>query len=121
MLYGVDLGLLIENNMSITFNPESGDLGRGLNSISPMEFYILIPHVAHILEQLYEHDDIYHYHYAFEFPIHFPSKEIGQIMDKFILPEHVYWYKTDGRKIFEIRGTNGGLKSGLICYLVTGD
>jgi hypothetical protein len=106
--------------MSITFIKDGGDLGRAeLKPISALEFQIIVPHVACILESLYNSKlSTLPYKYAFEFITH-QRKMIEIGMEILILPPHVHFYECDGRKLFEMRGVSGGIVSGLICYLIT--
>ena len=104
----------------ITFNPDSGDLGRAeLRPISPLELQVIAPHIAHILECLHISElSKLPFKYAFEFPIHVKN-EVLMTMNSIKLPSHVDWYESDGRKLFEMRGPSGGIVTGLICYLIT--
>ena len=107
-------------NYQITFDPNGGDLGRAeIRPIQPLEFMVLVPHIAHILECLHVSNlSKLPFQYAFEFPIH-TKREVIIAIDTFRLPPHVSFYEVDGRKFFEMRGASGGIASGLICYLVT--
>jgi hypothetical protein len=107
-------------NYQITFNPDGGDLGRAaLKQISPIEFHTILPHIAHILECLYKTGNFeLPCVYGFEFSIQDKHIILAEMINV-KLPPHVYFYITDGIKLFEIRGANGGVVSGLICYLVT--
>jgi len=104
----------------IQFDPNGGDLGRAVNGyIEPLELSVVLPHVAHILECLHQHNNSNKpYFYAFEFSSH-ARKGIELVMENTKLPEHVGWYTTDGMKMFAIRGASGGVVSSMICYLVT--
>jgi hypothetical protein len=107
-------------NHQITFNPNGGDLGRAeFKNISPIEFMLVMPHVAHILECLYlMGNSRLPFKYAFEFlPLY--KKEFELIMLRSKLPEHVKFYELDGKRMFEIRGVSGGVASNMICYLIT--
>lgn len=107
-------------NYQINFNPNGGDLGRAaLGHITPLEFQIVLPHVAHILECLYmAANSRLPFCYAFEFSA-FHKDLITLAIMQAQLPQHVKFYETDGKKLFEMRGTSGGITSGLICYLIT--
>lgn len=105
----------------ITYDPNGGDLGRALiKPIQPLEFLIIIPHVANILEELYNGQHGLYFKYAFEFSSHWKDS-IELVMKQIQLPPHVHFYEVDGKNLFEMRGASGGIVSGLICYLVTHD
>lgn len=99
---------------------ESEDLGRAaIKYVTPLEFQILIPHIATILHLLWrENFSRSNFVYAFEFSSG-DRKAIELVMMSADLPEHVYFYETDDRKLFEMRGASGGITTGLICYLIT--
>lgn len=106
----------------ITFNPNGGDLGRAhIKPIAALEMQIIIPHIANILEELAATKRFDSpLKYAFELNI--SEKDIaGYIIYTAKLPPHVHFYECDGKSLFEMRGASGGIVSGLICYLVTGD
>lgn len=107
-------------NYQITFDPNGGDLGRAdIRPVQPLEFIIIVPHVANILEGLYlSGDSKLPYRYAFEFPTH--ARQLAEIaMTGMKLPPHVKFYECDGLKLFAIRGASGGVVSGYVCYLIT--
>lgn len=111
------------NELPTTFDPAGGDLGRAdIRPITPLEFQLIVPHVAHILECLYVSGlSKLPFKYAFEFPVHTKDQLLLAIatIETTKLPPHVLFYECDGKKLFEMRGQSGGLTSGLICYLVT--
>lgn len=106
----------------ITFDPDGDDLGRAkIRTNSPLEFQIIVPHVAHILECLHLSElSKLPFKYAFEFPVYMKN-EILLVISTLHLPLHVNFYECNGNKLFEMRGASGGITSGLICYLVTKD
>jgi len=105
-------------NQSIQFDPNGGDLGRG-NLVEAVELSIILPHVAHILEELFKlNNSRLPYKYAFEFRSG-ARKAIELVMMGANLPDHVEWYETDGMKMFMVRSASGGVASTMICYLVT--
>jgi hypothetical protein len=109
-------------NYQINFDPAGGDLGRAeIRPISPLEFHVILPHVAHILECLHVagHSRL-PFRYAFEFPLHTKDMILMETMSA-SLPPHVAFYECDGQKLFELRGQSGGVVSGLVCYLITHD
>ena len=103
-------------------DPDGGDLGRSwVGKVTPLEFQVLIPHISYILESLHlKNESRLLYSYAFEFN-GYDRKQIEMVINSIKLPTHVKWYQTDGKNIFEIRGCSGGLATGMICYLVTGE
>jgi hypothetical protein len=107
-------------NYQITFDPDGGDLGRAeFKWITPLEFQIILPHIAYILECLYlMGNSRLPFRYAFEFP---PTVKdsIFLVMKAIKLPEHVKFYEVDRNQIFEMRGASGGVAGNMICYLVT--
>jgi len=109
-------------NYQVNFDPDGGDLGRShLKQLQALEFMIVLPHVAHILECLYiSGNSRLPYKYAFEFGMYSKDTVIAMI-EEAKLPPHVKWYECDGTKLFEMRGQSGGIVSGFICYLITGD
>lgn len=109
-------------NYDITFDPNGGDLGRAeIRPVSPLEFQIILPHIAHMMECLYVSGvSRLPFKYAFEFPIH-TKDSAWLVMSIAKLPPHVDFYECDGKKLFEMRGASGGVTSGFICYLVTHD
>lgn len=111
----------MENSrFGINFDPAGGDLGRAeIRPISPLEFHVVLPHIAHILECLYlnGHSRL-PFKYAFEFPFHVKDMVLMEIMGA-KLPPHVMFYECDGKKLFEMRGASGGVTTGVICYLIT--
>lgn len=104
----------------VTYNPDGGDLGRAFqHGTTPLEFQIVLPHIAYMLEALYRANFIReHFVYAFEFNVK-DKALVELVMLSVELPEHVSFYETDGKKLFEMRGSSGGITTGLICYLVT--
>jgi len=104
----------------ITFDPNGGDLGRAeFKYTTPLEFTVVVPHIAYILEQIYlDKLSKLPCRYAFEFSSTHRSL-IEFAMASVKLPDHVRFYEVDGIKLFQIRGVSGGLASSLICYLVT--
>jgi|SRR3970040_1940202 len=104
----------------ITFNPNGGDLGRAeFKYVTPHEFRVIVPHIAHILECLYISEvSKLPFVYAFEFLFSYKN-EISFIMETIKLPGHVKFYEIGSNQIFEIRGISGGVTANLICYLVT--
>jgi hypothetical protein len=106
----------------ITFDPNGGDLGRAsITHIHPLEFHVVIPHIADILESLHNIKiSTLPFKYAFEFSSYYKDQILMEI-NTAKLPEHVSFYECDGKKLFEMRGASGGVVSGLICYLVTKD
>ena len=108
--------------MSITFDPNGGDLGRAnFKSTHPLEFHTILPHIAEILEYLHISKlSTLPFKYAFEFHSYHRNQILLE-MSTITLPHHVSFYEIDGNKLFEIRGQSGGVISGLICYLVTGE
>lgn len=104
----------------IQFDPNGGDLGRtALRCIEPLEFSVVLPHVAYILNALQQlGNSRLPYVYAFEFSSS-ARKGIELVMENAKLPEHVEWYNIDDLKMFQIRGPSGGLAYTMICYLVT--
>jgi len=107
-------------NYQINFDPNGGDLGRAeIKPISPLEFQLLVPHIAHILECLHIAGlSRLPFKYAFEFPLHVRD-QVFLSMLTMKLPSHVKFYECDGKKLFEMRGASGGVVSGLVCYLIT--
>lgn len=108
-------------NYQINFDPNGGDLGRAnIKPIHPLEFYVILPHIADILEQLHvSGNSRLPYKYAFEFNSHVKDMVMLEINSS-KLPPHVKFYECDGKKLFEMRGASGGIISGFICYLITG-
>lgn len=108
-------------NYQINYDPNGDDLGRAeIKPISPLEFRVILPHVAHILECLYvSGNSKLPYKYAFEFLAPTNRDIIFFEMQNVKLPPHVKFYECDGKQLFEMRGQSGGVVSGLICYLVT--
>lgn len=109
-------------NYNINFHEDGGDLGRAeIKPIQPLEFHIILPHIAYILESLHiSGNSRLPYKYAFEFPVH--TKDlVNLIISSFKLPPHVKFYECDGKKLYEMRGNSGGIVSGIICYLITTD
>lgn len=106
----------------ITFNPDSGDLGRAsIRYTHPLEFHLILPYMIDILEKLHNSElSNLPFNYAFEFS-HIDKDTILVEMNVAKLSPHVSFYNTDGIKLFEIRGQSGGITTGLICYLVTHD
>lgn len=104
----------------VQFNPDGGDLGRAaIRGLEPLEFSVVLPHVAIILEGLYNlNNSRLPYVYAFEFNSH-TKRGVELVMLSAKLPEHVEWYETDGSNLFVMRGSSGGVIIGYICYLVT--
>lgn len=109
--------------MKLTVNPENSEFGRAPLKITPLEFEIIIPHIIKILQSLYEMGNSrFPYYYAFEFDNQFKDTNfIRTIINQAQLSKNVYFYQTDGRNLFELRSNSGGLATGLICYLTTGD
>jgi hypothetical protein len=106
----------------MTFDPNGGDMGRAsLRPISPFELYVLVPHIAHILQELYKSGlSKLPFKYAFEFPPHFKNELTNTIiLAKAGLPQNVSFYEIDGKVLFEMRGQSGGVTTGFICYLYT--
>lgn len=111
--------------MNITFNPDGNDLGRG-DRINPFEFYTIVPIIAKIFQALVDvarlkNDKEYvPYKYAFEFN---PEERslILSIMNNYEskFTKDVMFYTIDSRKLFEMRGSSGGIVSSMICYLTT--
>lgn len=107
-------------NYQINFDPNGGDLGRAeIPLITPLEFHVILPHIAHILECLHVagHSRL-PFRYAFEFS-HYHKDMVLMEMISARLPTHVKFYECDGKKLFEMRGHSGGIISGIICYLIT--
>lgn len=106
----------------ITFDSNGGDLGRAnIRNMHPLEFHLIIPIIADILEELHNSKiSTLPFKYAFEFSSSYKNHILIEI-NNCKLPSHVSFYEIDGNKLFEIRGPSGGVVSGLICYLVTGD
>ena len=103
---------------SLNFDPNGGDLGRGLY-VTPTEFQICLPVISSILEILYKSDySELPFRYAFEFKI-FDKEQINAIIRKNELPAHVKWYEINGIRLFEVRGASGGITTSCICYLIT--
>ena len=109
-------------NYQINFEGDGGDLGRAeIKPTQPLEFQIIVPHIAHILECLHiSGNSRLPYKYAFEFPLHVKDS-INIVINTIKLPPHVEFYECDGKKLYEMRGASGGVVSGLICYLITTD
>lgn len=106
--------------MSITFDPNGGDMGRASRGhLHPLEFNVVLPHIAEILEELYNSKlSTLPFKYAFEFDS-FYKKEFDIAITTAKLPPHVTFYQCDGKVTFEMRGASGGIVHGYICYLVT--
>lgn len=106
----------------ITYNPDGGDLGRAtIKPITALEMQIIIPHVADILDELAS-SKISELPFKYAFEIHSREKDAAMFViqsSSYILPPRVFWYETDGKMLFEIRGNSGGIVSAYICYLVT--
>ena len=107
-------------NYQITFEPNGGDLGRSeFRWMSPLEFQIVLPYIAHILECLHVSGlSRLPFKYAFEFSSVIRN-DMLLVMKTIKLPEHVKFYEIDGNQIFEMRGASGGVVSNMICYLIT--
>jgi hypothetical protein len=101
-----------------TFDPDGGELGRATRVVTPLEFQLLIPHVAEIINALKVESPRKYYVHPFEFRGE-DKNCIELVILSAKLPSDVHFYETDGKKIFEIRGPSGGVVSSLICYLVT--
>ncbi len=104
----------------ITFDPNGGDMGRALlQHLHPLEFNVVIPHVAAILEELHNSKlSTLPFKYAFEFDGYY-KREFEIAIASAKLPPHVAFYECDTRVMFEMRGASGGIVHGYICYLVT--
>lgn len=109
-------------NYQVNYDPNGGDLGRAnLRPIQALEFMIIAPHIADMLEGLHvSGNSRLPYKYAFEFTYH-SKEEVIIVMNQLKLPPHVKFYDCDGQRLFEIRGQSGGVVSGFVCYLITGD
>lgn len=106
----------------ITFDPSNGDLGRAkIRPVSALEIRVLVPHIAHILEELAISElSTQLFKYAFELSVHERDSTMLVIRESiYKLPPHVFWYEVDGNRLFEIRGASGGVVASYICYLVT--
>ena len=111
--------------MTITFDPNGGDLGRAeIGPISTITFRLVLPHILLILEELYKMGNSQlPYKYAFEFYVgerEYALREI--LLAEVVMPKvapHVKFYDCDGEKLFTVRGVSGGLVTSLICYLYT--
>jgi hypothetical protein len=104
----------------ITFNPDGGDLGRGIFPITPLEFQLILPHISYMLEGLYQTGTKLRYKYGFEFNM-LDRKLVEMVILQTRLPPNVKWYETDGMKLFKIHGPSGGITASYICYLITGE
>lgn len=106
----------------ITYSPNGGDLGRAtIKPITALEMQIIIPHIASILDELaaMKISDL-SFKYAFE--IHMREKDAAMFVihaSTYTLPPRVFWYESDDKTLFEMRGQSGGIVSAFICYLVT--
>lgn len=109
--------------MSITYNPEGGDMGRAeIKPITALELQIVVPHVANILEELELRRAAGDNPFKYAFEIHLMEKKAALLViqaTSYNLPPHVFWYEADGKHLFEIRGVSGGVASAFICYLYT--
>lgn len=104
----------------ITFDPNGGDMGRAdKGHMHPMEFHVILPHIANILEMLAVSKlSTLPFKYAFEFDSYY-LHDFQLVIRSAKLPSHVAFYECDGKNIFEMRGQSGGVVHGHICYLVT--
>ena len=111
--------------MTITYNPEGGDLGRAtLRPITALEMQIIIPHVANILQEIELRRTQGENPFKYAFELHMREKDAALFViqaSSYTLPPNVFWYEIDGRHLFEIRGPSGGIVSSYVCYLITKD
>lgn len=104
-----------------TFSPNGGDLGRAAEILTPLEFSVILPPVARILEYLY-HTKLSKLPFKYAFEFHSSHKaQIELVMMTTKLPPNVGFYECDGLKLFQIRGASGGIVTSYICYLITED
>jgi hypothetical protein len=103
---------------------DGGDLGRAYYFTTLLEFPGKVLSVANLLLDL---KDVLSKHqvkdvipsYSFEFSIgdkRLLVMEMLALDNK--LPERISFYEIDNKRIFEMRGSGGGITTSLICYLI---
>lgn len=99
-------------------NLNEGDLGISDIFTNVENLSAIVPHVANILSKIEARkDNIPSYCFKFRQVSKLTLESQILVIERLLLKD-ISFYETDGRKVFELRGPNGGVISAIVCYLV---